>query len=319
MAVYTRVDSEALTHFLTRYKVGEAVSLRGIADGIENSNYILETTKAKFILTLYEKRTKREDLPYFLSIMDHLAQAGIPAPLPICDKNGAALQTLAERPACMINFLGGASVLEIEESHCASLGSMLSNIHQSLQGFKPQRKNEASLDCWIELAAATKDQADTVMPGLQAIIQHELEFLQKNWPNHLPVGTIHADLFPDNILFTGSNITGVIDFYFSCTDMLAYDLAICLNAWCFNADHAFEAAKAKRLIEMYDIGRSLTPAEQDALPVLCRGAAFRFLLTRLYDWLNPVAGATVSLKDPIDYVKRLQFHQQVKDAASYVV
>jgi len=319
MAVYTQVDSDMLAQFLTRYDVGEAVSLQGITEGIENTNFLLKTTKSQFILTLYEKRTKREDLPYFLGIMDHLAENDFPAPRPICDKSGAALQTLADRPACLISFLGGASAVQIEESHCAALGSLLGNMHQTLQSYKHKRKNEASLGGWIELASATKDDADHVMPGLQAIIQHELQFLKQNWPTDLPVGTIHADLFPDNILFTGSKITGVIDFYFSCTDMLAYDLAVCLNAWCFSTNHVFEAGKAKRLIEMYDICRRLTPAEQDALPALCRGAALRFLLTRLYDWLNPVTGATVSLKDPIDYVKRLQFHQQVKDAASYVV
>jgi len=319
MAVYTHVDSAILSGFLARYDVGEAVSFKGIAEGVENTNYLLETTKARFILTLYEKRANPDDLPYFLGIMEHLAQKGLPAPLPIRDKKGNALQMLAGRPACMISFLKGVSVTQLEESHCAALGSTLATMHNALLDYSPERINDMALSGWTKLASATKDHADAVMPGLQALIDDELAFLHENWPSGLPTGTIHADLFPDNILFKDTEITGVIDFYFGCTDMLAYDLAICLNAWCFDIEHVFEAPKAKRLIEMYDIVRSLTPAEQDALPVLCRGAALRFLLTRLYDWLNPVEGASVNAKDPADYVKRLKFHQQVKDTASYVV
>ena len=319
MAVYTEVDKRSLDDLLSRYDVGEAVSLTGITEGVENTNYLLETTKANYILTLYEKRTKLEDLPYFLGIMDLLAQRKLPAPLPICDQNGDVLQTVSGRPACMIAFLEGKSVSLTGEQHCAALGAMLGTMHTALSSYEPQRGNDVSVAGWQRLYEATKDRADSVMPGLQALLDRELTFLSENWPTELPTGTIHADLFPDNILFKGDKITGVIDFYFACTDMLAYDLAICINAWCFDERHEFEPNKAKRLIEMYDIKRPLTAAEQDALPILCRGAAMRFVLTRLYDWLNPVAGATVKAKHPADYVMRLKFHQQVKDTASYVV
>lgn len=319
MAVYTQIDDQMLAAFLANYDVGEAVSFKGIAEGVENSNYLLETTKAQFILTLYEKRTDPDDLPYFLEMMEHLSRKGLPAPLPIRDKSGVALQTLAGRPACMISFLKGVSVTHMSESHCAAIGATLAEMHEALQDYDASRANSMALQGWAELIELVKNQADTVMPNLRALIETEFDFLKQHWPKGLPCGTIHADLFPDNILFTGEKVTGVIDFYFGCTDMLAYDLAVCINAWCFDDDHVFEANKAKRLIEMYDINRRLTPAEQDALPLLCRGAALRFLLTRLYDWLNPVEGAAVRPKDPADYVKRLKFHQQVKDAANYVV
>jgi len=319
MAVYTHVDDITLAAFLKGFDVGEAVSFKGIAEGVENSNYLLETTKAQFVLTLYEKRTKVADLPYFLNMMEHLADKGIPAPRPIHNKIGQALHTLAGKPACMISFLKGVSLSHPGEIHCAELGATLANMHTALSDYEVARPNQMSVTGWKELLDLTIGKADSVAHGLANTLQSEYDFLALNWPTGLPTGTIHADLFPDNVLVTSDKITGLIDFYFGCTDMLAYDIAICINAWCFDDKHQFIAPNAKRLTEMYDITRRLTPAELDALPILCRGAAFRFLLTRLYDWLNPVEGAKVSLKDPLDYLKRLEFHQQAKDAASYVV
>jgi len=319
MAVYTEVDDGALGSFLQKYDVGQAISFKGIAEGIENSNYLLDTTSDRFILTLYEKRTNAADLPYFLGLMSHLATKGLPAPLPISDTAGNALQTLAGRPACMISFLQGVSTACIGESHCAEVGTALAHMHTALADYSPNRTNSMGLGAWAEIINMVKDEADSIEPGLKNLIEAEYAFLQAHWPTGLPTGTVHADLFPDNVLFTGGKITGLIDFYFACTDMLALDLAICINAWCFDDAHAFDAPRAKRLVEMYDTYRPLTPAELDALPVICRGAALRFLLTRLYDWLNPVKDAVVSRKDPQDYIKRLKFHQQVKDAAEYVV
>lgn len=319
MAVYTQVDDQTLNRFLEGYDVGEAVSFKGIAEGVENSNYLLETTKGRFILTLYEKRANPEDLPYFLEMMEHIAAAGLPCALPVRDKAGAALQTLAERPACLITFLSGVSVQHMTETHCAAVGTVLADMHKATDDFSRQRANDLSLDGWLALADKTQARADEVQDGLGREIARELQHLTDHWPKGLPTGTIHADLFPDNVLFSGDRITGVIDFYFGCTDMQAYDLAVCLNAWCFDTDHAFLPGHAKRLIEMYDAHRPLSPAEIDALPLLCRGAALRFLLTRLYDWLNPVEGAVVRPKDPLDYFKRLKFHQTIGDTADYVV
>jgi homoserine kinase type II len=319
MAVYTQVDDQTLNAFLAGYDVGEATSFKGIAEGVENSNYLLETTRGRFILTLYEKRANPEDLPYFLNMMEHIAAGGVPTAVPVRDRKGTALQTLAGRPACLITFLSGVSVQHMEEPHCAALGTVLAAMHKAAADFPEVRTNDLSLSGWQALADKTRARADEVQPGLAAIIEAELLSLATNWPEGLPTGTIHADLFPDNVLFTGETITGVIDFYFGCTDMLAYDLAVCLNAWCFDDSHTFMPGHAKRLIEMYDTHRSLTSAEISALPLLCRGAALRFLLTRLYDWLNPVEGAVVRPKNPLDYLKRLQFHQQIRDTAEYVV
>ena len=319
MAVYTHVDDKTLSAFLAGYDLGQATSFKGIAEGVENSNYFLETEKARLVLTLYEKRANPDDLPYFLDLMEHLAQADVPSPLPVRDKNGKALQTLCGKPACIISFLNGVSVDDADESHCAAVGSMLAKMHYAASDFTAVRPNDLSIEGWRTLADKIVARADTVQEGLAEIIASEMEFLEQNWPTKLQIGTIHADLFPDNILFTDHTITGVIDFYFGCTDFLAYDLAVCINAWCFDQHLQFAPGRAKRLTEMYDIGRSMSGAEIAALPILCRGAAMRFLLTRLHDWLNPVEGAVVRPKNPLDYLARLKFHQKVKDTAAYVV
>ncbi|WP_020400732.1 homoserine kinase [Kordiimonas gwangyangensis] len=319
MAVYTHVDDRTLADFLSGYDVGTATSFKGIAEGVENSNYLLETTKARFILTLYEKRADPKDLPYFLNMMEHLAGNGIPSPLPIRANDGDALRTLSGRPACLISFLTGVSVKYPSADQCAELGAMLARMHKAAEGFGEVRENNLSIDGWHKLAEATRDRADEVMPGLAALIADELAYLDAKWPSGLPRGTIHADLFPDNVLFSGDKITGVIDFYFGCTDYFAYDIAICINAWCFDGEQRFDAVRAKRLTELYDTHRRLTGAEVAALPMLCRGAALRFLLTRLYDWLNPVEDAVVKPHNPLEYVRKLKFHQQVRDAADYVV
>lgn len=319
MAVYTHVDDKTLVRFLAGYNLGQATSFKGIAEGVENSNYFLETEKARLILTLYEKRTHPKDLPYFLDLMEHLARAGVPSPLPVRDNEGKALQTLNGKPACIISFLSGVSVDDADEGHCAAVGSMLADMHKATANFETIRQNGLSLSGWRELADKTLPHADKVQAGLSGEIAAEMDFLEQTWPTDLPTGTIHADLFPDNILFTNHKITGVIDFYFGCTDMLAYDLAVCINAWCFDEKLLFIPGRAKRLTEMYDIGRNMTGGEVAALPILCRGAAMRFLLTRLYDWLNPVEGAVVRPKNPLDYLTRLKFHQNAKDTATYVV
>ena len=319
MAVYTHVDDRTLTAFLSNYDLGKPILFKGIAEGVENSNYLLETEKSRLILTLYEKRANPEDLPYFLNMMEHLADAGLPAPRPIRDRNGVALQTLKGRPACLIAFLKGVSVDDTDEDHCAALGTNLAKMHLAFDGFTETRPNDLSLAGWKQLAEKTVTDADSVRAGLSNIIRQEIQFLEEHWPTGLPTGTVHADLFPDNVLFTDHEITGLIDFYFGCTDMFAYDLSVCINAWCFDENHRFVPEKAKRLTEMYDAVRPLSGPEVNALPILCRGSAMRFLLTRLYDWLNPVEGAVVRPKDPLEYLARLKFHQQVKDAASYVV
>ncbi len=319
MAVYTRIDDQTLTNFLKKYDIGKATSFKGIAEGVENSNFLLSTTKGQYILTVYEKRADPEDLPYFLNMMEHVADKGLPSPRPIRDKTGNCLQILEGKPACLISFLSGVSIEQTSDPYCAELGATLAKMHTSLSDFSENRPNELSLAGWQTLISDVSANADKVSTGLQAFINEEFSYLKAHWPKDLPTGTIHADLFPDNVLFTGHSVTGIIDFYFGCTDAFAYDLAICINAWCFDENHTFVPSRAKRMTEMYDAHRSLTPAELEALPILCRGAAFRFLLTRLYDLQNQVAGAVVNIKDPMDYAKRIEFHRTVKDTASYVV
>lgn len=319
MAVYTHIDAEMLADFLKGYDIGSPLVFKGIAEGVSNSNYFLQTDVARYILTLYEMRANTHDLPYFLNVMHHLADAGLPCPLPVEDKKGIALQKLAGKAACIISFLDGVSVSHPTADQCASVGKVLAEMHVAAESFSDTRANDLSLAGWKEMAGSVHDRADIIMPGLAKLIDDEIAYLQEHWPQNLPTGLIHADLFPDNVLFTGDKLTGIIDFYFACSDMFAFDIATCINAWCFDDEHTFQTSHAKRLTEMYDMYRSLTAAEVNAMPILCRGAALRFLLTRTYDWLNPVSDALVSVKDPMEYVKKLQFHQQVKDAADYVI
>ncbi|MEM9289072.1 MAG: homoserine kinase [Pseudomonadota bacterium] len=311
MAVYTDVNLNELSAVLQRFDLGELRSSRGIAEGVENSNYLIETDKARYILTLYEKRVAAADLPFFLGLMEHLAGNSIPCPLPMHDEKGMALVQLSNRPAALISYLDGVSIDQPSQGHCHQVGTALADLHAAQTGFTSVRANALSLDGWRDLAASCLQDAAKVEPNLPALITDELSFLAKCWPDAdvLPSGVIHADLFPDNVFFLHGTLSGIIDFYFACNDMLSYDLAICLNAWCFNPNRQFLPAHAEALIAGYSAKRPLTRDEQDILPLLCRGAAMRFLLTRLYDWLNPAPGALVKPKDPLDYVARLKFFQ----------
>jgi len=320
MAVYTEVSDEDLTAFAAAYDFGEVISFKGIAEGVENSNYILQTATGPYILTLYEKRVNPAELPFFLGLMEHLARAGVRCPVPMKARDGAALRTLCGRPAAVISFLSGMWPRRIDAQHCAELGAALAGLHQAGMSYEPRRANSLSVEGWINLFARTdpKD-TDNVEEGLNSLITHELEELRSAWPkpDALPGGVIHADLFPDNVFFRDGKCSGLIDFYFACNDFLAYDLVICLNAWCFEPDGAFNITKANRLLSSYESVRPLTPAEKQALPLLARGGAMRFLLTRLYDWVNTPAGALVKPKNPREYLQKLKFHRTVTDIAAY--
>lgn len=317
MAVYTDVSDEELDAFMASYTVGALTSFKGIAEGVENSNYLVHTESGPYILTLYEKRVKREDLPYFLALMEHLAARGISCPLPVKDRDGLALKELAGRPAALINFLEGLSVRRPNIEHCAMLGQALARFHLAGADFPMHRANSLSLPGWRALFASIGDGADSVAPGLTEEIETELAHLEKHWPADLPKGVIHADLFPDNVFFLGDKVSGLIDFYFACNDLLAYDVAICLNAWCFESDASFNVTKARVLLQAYERERSLSEGELASLPTLARGAALRFLLTRTYDMLNTDANALVKTKNPAEYLRKLRFHQRVKSARDY--
>jgi homoserine kinase type II len=317
MAVYTEVDDDELEGFIASYAIGALTSCKGIAEGVENSNYLVQTEAGRYILTLYEKRVSREDLPYFLALMEHLSSRGIACPLPVRDKEGSALRELAERPAALITFLDGVSVRRASIEQCASVGEALARLHIAGEGFPLERRNSLSLSGWPPLFDAIRAKADGIIPGLADEIAKELDYLQANWPGDLPAGVIHADLFPDNVLFLGNTVSGLIDFYFACNDMLAYDIAICLNAWCFEADASFNVTKARALLQAYQRVRPLSAAELDALPRLARGAATRFLLTRSYDWVNTDGEALVKRKDPNEYLRKLRFHRRVRSYGDY--
>lgn len=311
MAVYTHVPTEMLEAFLAEFDIGHLLSAKGIAEGVENSNYLIETERGRYILTLYEKRVKVEDLPYFLGLTGHLADANLPVPRPIPNRRGETLHTLAGRPACLIEFLKGVSVNEPTAEHCRSVGAALAKVHQVAASFPLSRPNDLSVEGWRRLAAAVRSDADTIAPGLRAQIDNALADISAAWPSGLPSGPIHADLFPDNVLVIDTEVTGLIDFYFAANDAWAYDLAVCLNAWSFSADGTeYHADLTAAFLAGYESVRPLTAPEREALPLLCQGASLRFLLTRAYDWLNTPADAIVTRKDPLAYARRLAFFQE---------
>ena len=317
MAVYTDVSYEELESFLASYEVGAPLTFKGIAEGVENSNYYLSTGKGAFILTLYEKRVKAEDLPFFLGLLEHLAAGGIQCPLPVRNLAGAQSATLGGRPAALFTFLNGVSLRRPEAGHCAAAGTALARMHDAGKGFVLARRNALGHDGWAELVEACIPRADEIEKGLAQLIREAHADITAGWPDALPQGVIHADLFPDNVLFMNGAVSGLIDFYFACNDAFAYDLAVMLNAWCFEPDVAFNVTKSKSLIAAYAKERSLSAAEREALPILARGAALRFLLTRLYDWLNHDPHALVRPKDPRDYSRRLRFHNKVRSIGEY--
>ncbi len=318
MAVYTDVTDEALAGFLLEYDIGGLIAFRGIAEGVENSNFSLRTGAGDFILTLYEKRVDPSELPWFLGLMRHLAARGLSCPLPVAGRDGEALRRLAGRPAAITSFLPGVWPRRVRPEHCRQLGETLARLHLAGLGYAPVRANALGPAAWQALLERSRAEGDRVQDGLVAELDAALGRILPAWPQHgLPRGQIHADLFPDNVFFLGRQLSGVIDFYFACTDLLAYDVAVCLNAWCFETDWQFNVTKAALLVRGYESVRRLEASERDALPVLAQGAAIRFLLTRLYDWLHRAPGALVTPKHPLDYLKRLRFHLAAEDVGAY--
>ena len=333
MAVYTQLGAEALAGLIGHFDVGALVSAKGIAEGVSNSNWLIETSGAgcaaqegghcRFILTVYEARTEVADLPFFLGLLDHLAARGCPVPRTIHDRAGAASRMVAGadgigKPAALIEFLPGVSVSEPTPAQARAVGEALAQVHLAAADFGGTRANGLGLAQWGELLRACGPEGlAAIPPELATLVDRELAVLERRWPTDLPRGHIHADLFPDNVFFLDGTISGIIDFYFAATDLLAYDVAVCINAWCFEPDLSLNVTKARALVRAYDARRPLTPAERAALPVLCQGAAMRFALTRLYDWLNTPEGAMVTRKDPMEYVRRLRLHMAAENASAY--
>jgi homoserine kinase type II len=317
MAVYTDVAVEELAAFLGAYDLGDLLAYKGIAEGVENSNFLLHTSRGYYILTLYEKRVAANDLPFFLGLMEHLAARGLTCPQPVKNRAGETLGRLAGRPAAIVTFLDGMWIRRPSATHCAGLGRALAELHIAGADFAMTRANALSVAGWRTLYENAEARADGVQAGLRVAIAAELDLLATSWPRDLPQGVIHADLFPDNVFFLGDRLSGLIDFYFACTDTLAYDVAICLNAWCFEPDHSYNVTKGRAMLQAYAAKRALSAAERAALPLLARGAAMRFLLTRLVDWLNVPPGALVRPKDPLEYYRKLRFHQAIASVRDY--
>lgn len=317
MAVYTEISDDDLTAFVAGYDIGEVLSCKGIAEGVENSNFLLVTDQASFILTLYEKRVDPDDLPFFLGLTEHLSQRGVPCPVPVRANDGDMLCSLSGRPAAIMTFLNGMWPKRTDNHHCAELGRAMAEMHLAGADFKLTRPNALSVEGWRPLLDACEGRGEEVQAGITDILTQELDALEQGWPTDLPCGVIHADLFPDNVFFRGEHLSGLIDFYFACNDLFAYDVAICLNAWCFERHGDFNATKARKLLAAYRKVRDFSKEEMEALPLLARGAAMRFLLTRLYDWLNTPEGALVTPKDPLEYLKKLRFHQAVTGPGAY--
>ena len=317
MAVYTDITEIEIAAFLEAYDIGNLLSYKGIAEGVENSNFLLHTSQGAFILTLYEKRVNPNDLPFFLGLMDHLAARGISCPLPVHQKSGKMIGTLADRPAAIVTFLEGMWMRRPTVAHCREVGAALAAMHVAGEGFAIKRPNALSVSGWRPLWEAAKPRADEVEPGLALEVESDLRDLEAHWPTNLPVGVCHADMFPDNVFFLGDKLSGIIDFYFACDDVFVYDLSVCLNAWCFEKDNAFNLTKGSALLAGYQSVRPLSEAEAAALPLMARGSALRFMLTRLFDWLNTPAGALVVKKDPLEYTRKMRFHRSIKSAADY--
>jgi homoserine kinase type II len=317
MAVYTDISETDIAAFLELYDIGTLRSYKGIAEGVENSNFLLHTDRGSFILTLYEKRVNPDDLPFFLGLMDHLAARGISCPLPVHQKSGKTIGQLADRPAAIVTFLEGMWMRRPSADHAREVGKALAAMHLAGEGFAIKRENALSVTGWRPLWDAAAPRADAVEPGLSIEVEADLRDLERHWPSDLPRGVCHADMFPDNVFFLGEKLSGIIDFYFACNDLFVYDLSVCLNAWCFEKDNAYNLTKGRALLQGYQSVRPLTREEARALPLMARGSALRFMLTRLYDWLNTPEGAMVVKKDPLEYVRKMRFHRKIVSPVEY--
>lgn len=318
MAVYTHITEKDLSTCLDQFKLGKLQGFEGIADGVENTNYRIETDQSRYILTLFEKRVNAEELPFYLSYMEHLQQAGIPCPTAATDTSGARIFTMNGKAAIITSFLEGVWPKDgITTGHCRAVGDVLARMHNAAATFRIKRHNTMALPAWRSLIQASASEADTLEDGLDAFLEAEIAALEKSWPRNLPRGAVHADLFPDNVFFKDEKISGVIDFYFACTDLFIYDLMLTLNPWCFDKSGALDTEKSAALLSAYHAVRPLSAAEVNTLPLMGRAAAVRIIATRLYDWFNPAKGAVVTPKDPREHIRILKFHQSVESVAAY--
>jgi homoserine kinase type II len=309
VAVYTDISDAELEAFLGRYDLGAPISFKGVAEGVENSNFLLETDKGRFFLTIYERRVRAEDLPFFLGFMQHLARRGFPSATPIEDRDGRLLGEVRGKPAALVSFLTGISVRRPSPAHCREAGAGLAWLHQAGERFEGRRANDLGHAAWAGMFAGLSAAAEGLKPGLSALIEGDVRHLASAWPTGLPEGVIHADYFPDNVFFREGRFSAAFDFYFAAWDALAYDIGVALNAWCFEPDGSFNVTAARAFVAGYESRRPLSSEERNALPILAHGAALRFFLTRLADWGVTPPGALVRPKDPLEYERKLAVHR----------
>ena len=320
MAVYTKLSRNELNDFFSKYNLGKLLEYKEIKEGIENTNYFIRTEKGKYILTLYEKRVEEKDLPFFISLMRNLFDKNFPSPEPIINKNGNYISEISGKKAAVVSFLDGDAKKILSPEDCYNVGISTAKLHSITKNLTGKRNNKLSVNSWRKIYNKVKKDCSKIHPNLTNVIEKNLDIIEKNWPKNIPGGIIHADLFPDNIFFKGNKLSGIIDYYFSCNDFYAFEIAICLNALCFegkNENLSFNVTKAKKFIDGYSIVRKPTENEKNSLKILCQGAAIRFLLTRVFDYLNLTEGAIVKIKDPVEYLKRLEFHDSVKNYQDY--
>jgi len=320
MAVYTKLPEKKLIEFFSKYNLGKLLNYKGIKEGIENTNYYIQTEKGKFILTLYEKRVEEKDLPFFISLMRNLYDKNFPSPEPIINRNGSYISEISGKKAAVISFIDGEAKKVLNPNDCFNVGVNTAKLHMITKDLKGKRENKLSINSWRRIYNKVKKDCSVIHPNLTNTIEKNLNYIEKNWPKNIPSGIIHADLFPDNIFFKNNKVSGIIDYYFSCFDFYAFEIAICLNALCFegkNQNLSFNVTKAKKFVDGYSSIRQLNENEKNSLKILCQGAAIRFLLTRVFDYLNLTEGAIVKIKDPIEYLKRLEFHNSVKNYQDY--
>ena len=320
MAVYTKLSKDKIKEFFLKYSLGKIINYEEIKEGIENSNYFIKTEKGKFILTLYEKRVEEKDLPFFIGLMKNLYDKKFPSPKPIINKNGNYISEILGKKAAVVSFLDGRAKKTLNPDECYEVGIYTAKLHLITKNLTGKRINKLSVNSWKKIYNNVKKDCSKIHQKLPTTIEKNLYEIEKFWPKNIPSGIIHADLFPDNIFFKNNKLSGIIDFYFSCYDFYAFEIAICLNALCFegrNENLSFNVTKAKKFVDGYSNIRKITEKEKNSLKVLCQGAAIRFLLTRVFDYLNLTEGAIVEIKDPIEYLKRLEFHDNVKNYQDY--
>ena len=320
MAVYTKLNKSEIEEIISLYKLKNLESFAPIEEGIENTNYVIIANKKKYILTIFEKRVKEQDLPFFCELISLLNKSGFKCPLPLLNLENNPISTFKRKKLTILTFISGKSKENLSNENCEDIGKEAAKLHLLTSNFKIHRKNALSIESWRNMFENIKDKCIKIHKDLPNLIETNLKDIEKNWPSNLPSGIIHADLFKDNIIFENNKVSGIIDFTFSCNDFYALEIAICFNALCFDgvkSNLSFNVTKAKKFIDGYSSIRKLSDQERNSIKILSQGAALRFLLTRVFDAINTVEGALVKIKDPIEYLKRLEFHKNAKSYEDY--